>query len=296
MNGPPVVAIEANGPDGALSVLWRLARRLWVPPQDCRLCGVRCGRTMLCPACFDALPHATAHVCPLCALPSPAGAVCGACRRQPPPLDAVHAALDYRWPVDGLVHSFKYRGELGLAPLFGALVAQRVGQSPMPDALVPVPISRRRLRERGFNQSVEIARQLARRLGLPLLAGAAGRSGNGPAQATLPWAQRAANVAGTFHCRLDTACRHVALVDDVMTSGATVHELARALRAAGATRVVGWILARTPAAHGAAVASTASASASAGLVPASTVRSPDPSGAARTLLHAGRQPVPPCST
>jgi ComF family protein len=227
--------------------LWRRAlAAIALPAQDCRLCGRRTGREPLCPDCRASLPFAWAESCPRCALPSVAGNECGQCRRDPPPLDGVVAALEYRWPVDRLVQALKYRGEIAVAALLGELLACRAAAAPRPDALVPVPLSRRRLGARGYNQTVEIGRRVSRTLQVPLAWSCVWRLQEGPAQASLPWDRRAANVAGAFACRLPRGVAHVAIVDDVMTTGATLHALARTIRAAGATRVDAWVVARTP--------------------------------------------------
>jgi len=178
---------------------------------------------------------------------------CGACLNQPPPLDRCIAALDYAFPWDGLLQHFKYhqaldlRGSL-LARLNQALVAATVEP---PDWLLPVPLSPRRLAERGYNQAYELARALARQHQLRCRADLLLRVRDNEHQAGLSLQQRAANVRGVFAVEprrlADVAGRHVALLDDVMTTGATLYELARVLRAAGATRVQAWVVARTPA-------------------------------------------------
>src|SRR5579885_878432 len=122
---------------------------------SCFLCR-GAARTLLCGPCDADLPRLGADQCPRCSLAAPAGAVCGRCLAHPPAYDATAAALAYEFPADALVQSLKFRGELALAPLLGALLAARVagraGAAPV-DAVVPVPLSARRLRERGFNQA-----------------------------------------------------------------------------------------------------------------------------------------------
>ena len=197
---------------------------------------------MLCPACDADLPRLTAPLCPRCALVSPAGALCGRCLVEPPSYDATIAALAYSFPADALIHALKFRGELALAPLLAAMLFQRVDPNEEVDLIMPVPLSARRLRERGYNQSAEIARRLAGRAPLELFA--CERSRDTAAQTELPWSERRRNVRGAFRCarRLSGT---VAVVDDVMTTGATLEELARALKQAGASRVVNWVVART---------------------------------------------------
>ena len=184
----------------------------------------------------------------MCARPSPGAAVCGACLKRRPKFATTLAACAYAFPLDRLVQALKYQHRLALAePLGDALAAAALRAPPSyarPDALVAVPLGAARQRERGFNQAVEIARVVARRTGLPITTGLV-RTGDAPAQATLPWAQRRRNVRGAFACRGAFAGRHVALVDDVMTTGATLEAAAAALLHAGAARVDAWVVART---------------------------------------------------
>ncbi len=186
--------------------------------------------------------------CPVCARPSTGSTVCGACLKRPPRFAATLAACAYAFPLDALVRALKYEHRLALAePLGDALAAAAMRAPPSlerPDALIAIPLAAARQRERGFNQSIEIARVVARRTGLPLASGLV-RTGNGPAQASLPWAQRRRNVRGAFASRAAFAGRHLALVDDVMTTGATLEAAAAVLLQSGAARVDAWVVART---------------------------------------------------
>jgi ComF family protein len=181
--------------------------------------------------------------CRRCALPLESGEICGACLVAPPAYDGVTAAFVYDFPVDALVQKYKYAPDLGLAPVLGELL----GAAPCAevDAVIAMPLGAARLRVRGFNQAQELARVAARIRGLPLLARACRKVGEAPPQASLPWKERAANVRGSFVCDADLTDRRVAVVDDVMTTGATVNELARVLKRAGARCVRAWVLART---------------------------------------------------
>src|SRR4029077_1932904 len=118
-------------------------------------------RGVLCPACDADLPRLAAPVCPRCALASPQGALCGRCLASPPRYDATVAALAYAFPADALVHALKFRGELALAPLLAGMLFRNIAVHEKIDLMVPVPLSAKRLRERGYNQSAEIARVLA---------------------------------------------------------------------------------------------------------------------------------------
>jgi ComF family protein len=209
---------------------------------SCFLCR-GAARATLCPACTADLPLSAGGACPRCALASPGGAVCGRCLADPPAYDATVAALAYAFPADVLVHALKFRGELALAPLLAGLVAARIPAGERVDLVVPVPLSPRRLRERGYNQAAEIARRLRARAPLELFL--CERSRDTAAQAELPWPERRRNVRGAFRCTRAIPGGTVAVVDDVMTTGATLDEMAATLKQAGARRVVNWVVART---------------------------------------------------
>jgi len=210
--------------------------------QDCLLCGAEGGPELLCPACIAELP-ALAESCPRCALPSPAAAVCGSCLNYPPHFDATLALWRYEFPCDRLVQALKYRARLPLAGFFARNLASR----PIPevDLIVPMPLHPKRLAERGFNQALEIARGLARYRSRPIEARGVLRVKDTLPQTGLPYEERAKNVRGAFLCELDLSGASVAVLDDVMTTGATLNELARALKGAGATRVENFVIART---------------------------------------------------
>jgi ComF family protein len=207
---------------------------------SCFLCRGR-ARELLCAQCDAELPRLDFALCPRCALASPNGAVCGRCLASPPAYDATRAALAYDFPADALVHSLKFRGELALAPLLASLLGQCI-RDDVVDHVVAVPLSPRRLRERGYNQSVELARHLRRDV---LDVGLCERARDGRPQIELPHDERQRNVRGAFRCTRRLVGARIAVVDDVMTTGATLNELARTLKAAGAVHVVNWVVART---------------------------------------------------
>ena len=153
------------------------------------------------------------------------------------------AGLAYAFPADTLVHALKFRGELALASLLGEILSARISGSDRVDLVLPVPLSSQRLRSRGYNQSAEIARRLEVRAPLELFL--CQRSRDTAAQSDLPWSERRRNVRGAFRCARPIAGGTVAVVDDVMTTGATLDEIARVLKQAGAARVVNWVAART---------------------------------------------------
>jgi ComF family protein len=207
---------------------------------SCFLCRGS-ARALLCAACDAELPRLASELCPRCALPSPRGALCGRCLAQPPHYDATVAALAYEFPADALVQALKFRGELALSTLLGGLLADKVRAQAV-DHVLPVPLSPKRLAERGYNQAAEIARHAHRgRLELSLCV----RNRDTRAQAELPWAERKRNIRGAFRCTRSLFGGTVAVVDDVMTTGATLDELAATLKRSGAERVVNWVVART---------------------------------------------------
>ena len=225
------------------AVAWTVDRLAAVLlPQHCFLCGEAGVAEPLCAQCRDLLPRLAPPLCPICAAPTPGGQTCGACLAHPPHFDATLAPLRYGFPLDKLVQAFKYQHRLALAGVF----ADRMLAGPLPDGdiVVALPLSLPRLRERGFNQAVELARPLARRLGKPLWLDACTRPLERAVQATLPWQARRKNVRGVFACAADFTGRSVIVIDDVMTTGATLDEFARTLKRAGAARVSNWVLAR----------------------------------------------------
>jgi ComF family protein len=210
---------------------------------SCFLCRGKAA-ALLCAACDADLPRLGPELCPRCALASPGGAVCGRCLTQPPAYDATRAAFAYAFPADALIQALKFRGELALAPLLGDFLALRIPAREA-DCLVPVPLSSARLRSRGYNQALEIARRVATATGTRLAPELCERSRDTATQMDLPLEERAKNVRGAFHCP-GIVAGTVAVLDDVMTTGATLDEVAATLKRAGAARVVNWVVARTP--------------------------------------------------
>ena len=221
-------------------------------PQRCALCVAPARDELLCRDCARTLEHLP-PACPRCALPTPGGSICGACLRAPPPFVASVAALTYAFPVDRLLQELKYGGRLALADwaaqaLVAALAAEFSRRPPArrPDRVIAVPLAPARQRHRGFNQAREIALQVAAAFDLPIVDSLMRtRAADGTAQASLPWSARARNVRGTFLAKGEMAGARVALVDDVMTTGATLAEAARTLLRAGALEVECWVVART---------------------------------------------------
>jgi ComF family protein len=223
----------------------RLLQGLW--PPRCLVCAQRGhGARDLCLACHHVLPWNTS-ACRTCALPLPEAApACGHCLKRLPPLDLVHAACLYARPLDRLLPRFKFHGDLAAGRLLSQLMADACMHLPRPDALIAIPLHRTRLRQRGYDQALELARPLARMLRLPLRDDMLLRRHATAPQSELSALARRRNVRRAFAVDAVTLPAHVALVDDVMTTGATLHAAAVALRRAGVQRVDAWVCARVP--------------------------------------------------
>lgn len=213
-----------------------------LPAQPCILCGAASNGAW-CVACNAALPYLTAPHCPVCALPTHNGDICGRCLKRAPQFDRTVAVFAYAFPIDKLVQALKYGEQLLLARSLADKLAQRV--SMRPDCLVAMPLHPSRLRERGFNQSLELARRIGKNMNIPLLNHACQRVRDTPPQTMLTWKERGKNMRNAFTCTQDLSGKHVAVVDDVMTSGASLNEMAIVLRRAGAREVSAWVVART---------------------------------------------------
>lgn len=214
--------------------------------SSCLLCGLPAPGS-LCASCAAELPY-LATPCPLCALPMPFAQLCGACQAEPPPYGCCIAPLLYRPPVSHLVAGFKYGGRLAYGRLLADELLRRLQRAPPPlaDLVVPVPLHWRRRWVRGFNQAELVGDALARGLGLEFDARVLRRTRATPPQQGLDARERGHNLRGAFALTGSVAGRHVAIVDDVVTTGATAGEIARLLRAGGARSVQVWCLARTP--------------------------------------------------
>jgi ComF family protein len=216
-----------------------------LPAQPCLLCGANTHDGLCCAACDADLPRLTDEHCPICAVPALGGDICGQCLKQPPPFDHAVAAFSYKFPLDKLIQALKYRERLILVKFLADALTRRI--TSRPDCIVALPLHPTRLRERGFNQSLLLARRISHQLNTPLLADACERIRNTPPQSSLPWKERDKNMRQAFACKpgADVRGKHVAIVDDVMTTGASIGELARALKQAGASEVSAWVVART---------------------------------------------------
>ena len=201
--------------------------------QDCLLCGAASRDALVCEPCEMRLPHCATD--------------CGEHLRAAHAFDAAEAVFDYRFPVDRLIHRFKFAGDLAVGRWLAQQLARRVATLRAPDLLVAPPLTAARLRARGFNQALEVAKVVGREVGARVdIAGLAKIRETIP-QPALGGRARRRNLRGAFACRLAFSGEHVAIVDDVLTTGATADALARVLKAAGAGRVSVWAVARAPA-------------------------------------------------
>jgi len=229
-------------------------------PTSCALCGAG-GDDTLCAECVAQFFGAAAAVprCACCANPLGSGSVgatlCGHCLAHRPAYDRTLVASDYALPVDQLVLQLKFGHRLALAALMARRLVAVVQQDDAwladpPALLCPVPLGPRRLAQRGYNQALEIARPLARALGIALQARLVARVRETAAQSSVAPERRRANIAGAFAVPAPALAlvrgRHIGVVDDVMTSGGTLDEMAAVLKRHGAARVTNLVFARTP--------------------------------------------------
>ncbi|HXS03964.1 MAG TPA: ComF family protein [Rhodanobacter sp.] len=229
-------------------------RRTWfglhrfVLPLRCLLCGAAGANGIdLCADCAAELPR-NRSCCARCALPLAVPAeLCGECLRHEPPWDAAWAPFRYGWPLDRLESLYKFSGDLAAGRVLSAMWQRESRPVELPEVLLCVPLHRSRLRQRGYNQALELARPLAHALHVPLRRDVLQRQRRTDAQTELDAVSRRRNVRGAFALREDAVLpAHVAILDDVMTTGATLAECARVVRRAGVKRVDVWALARAP--------------------------------------------------
>jgi ComF family protein len=237
-------------------MVYKLSRSLTALfPGRCRLCGTGTGTDAgtttgagLCQPCHREAPW-LANVCACCSLPLSAShddSLCGRCQKQAPVFDATTALFHYRPPVDYLIKRLKFSGELAIGPLLSGLLANRLASRDviLPELLIPVPLHRSRLQERGFNQATELARAIAHRLEINTTHRLCRRNRKTQPQSLLSHNARRLNLRNAFTVSSDKLPNHVAIIDDVMTTGHTANELSRALKIAGAKKVEVWVIAR----------------------------------------------------
>lgn len=204
----------------------------------------------LCRDCLNDLTWAPASSCPQCGLISD-GNLCGSCINSPPDFDATHAVFLYAYPIDALIQRYKYGETLSLSHTFGQLMNEKIHSANninTIDLIIPMPMHPTRLKERGFNQALEIAKvldQLLKNNISKLDYNSVIRQTLTPPQASLPLKDRVKNIKGAFKIDNHLTGKRIAIVDDVMTTGASLNELAKTLKQAGATHVECWVIART---------------------------------------------------
>ncbi len=214
-----------------------------LPPQ-CQFCGGAAAELPLCNECFTALPW-NQSACPRCALPQNHDGECAHCLRRAPTFDRAWCAFRLEAPIQQSIHGLKYQARFLQARMLGSLLAQQLAQrEQLPELLIPVPLHGGRLFRRGYNQALELARVIARSTHMRLLPQAARRRRATADQIGMSAAQRRRNVRNAFTVDAQVKGCRVALLDDVMTTGATLGELARACKHAGATEVEAWAVAR----------------------------------------------------
>ncbi len=229
--------------------LWRV-QGILLPPS-CVLCGGYGQPPLLdlCAPCAADLPR-NVNACVRCAVPLPAHAppdlTCGACLKRPPRFDRAIAPFRYGYPLDHLVRDFKYHGRLAYGRVLGTLLADHLlaHMVPLPDLIVPVPLHPARHRDRGFNQSSEIARPIAAQLGVAVDERLCSRVRTTEDQTLLTAIQRRRNVRRAFALERKPGVAHVAVLDDVLTTGSTANEIARTLKRGGVKQVSVWAVAR----------------------------------------------------
>ncbi len=231
------ITLQVNG--------WLKHAHDWLLPARCILCG-RAGHNGrdVCQCCAMELPYLRS-ACRRCAIPLSEPGICGRCQQKAPSFDSAYAVFDYGPPVAQLIQGLKFNGKLYNARLLGVLMAERLAQvtADAPDMLIPVPLHPVRLRQRGFNQALELARPVAQVLGLPLQPEFCRRRLATTPQTGLDAKARRRNLKHAFAV-CGAPVGHVALLDDVMTTGTTVEMLARTLKRAGVERVDVWLCAR----------------------------------------------------
>ncbi len=231
---------------------WLSSTQKIIYPHTCLLCGAAADTGLdLCTGCRDDLPYIH-NPCPRCGLPLPAqpkpGSPCGRCQHTPPPFDRCLTPFLYRNPITDLVNGLKFHKRLQYGRVLSGLLREFLEQRvrDRPQLLIPVPLHPARQRERGYNQALELARPLGHRFRIPVDINHCLRTRPTLPQSALTLKARKTNIRGAFTLENTLRADHVALIDDVVTTGNTVAELTRLLKRDGVERVEVWALARTP--------------------------------------------------
>lgn len=214
---------------------------------NCVLCHEKAESLGLCTPCLLSLP-VLPYVCSVCAVRLPVAGVCGSCQSQPPALDALFVSYCFEEPLNHLIHAYKYQNQLQLA---GVLKQLLISQTPhfnldTVDFILPVPLSTKKLLARGFNQSHELAKAVSKKMNKPLLPIGVCHREDRPAQAGLKLKARQENIKGVFKLNISFRNKNILLIDDVVTTGATLNELAKSFKKQGVHTVFAWALAKKP--------------------------------------------------
>lgn len=216
----------------------------WIFKEQCTLCQATPTviYLALCQPCLTKLPFLKNQCCKQCSIPTQSK-ICGRCLKQRPHYDETHALFSYQFPLDQLLQHYKYNEALHLSQTFGRLLSSQFSLTNI-DVIIPMPLHPNRLKARGFNQSLEIAKVIAKQTNIPLDVDGCLKIKDRPPQASLAYKERIKNIKKAFICNKPYNGLNVAIVDDVMTTGATLNELAKILKQAGAAKVDCYVLAR----------------------------------------------------
>ncbi len=221
--------------------IWQLYSKLM--PIPCRLCGTMSQHQAICLACLQNLPL-LGDACPRCALPISNAYLCGHCLHQPPEQDLSFSLFPYLDPVDRLIADLKYHDKLFLSQFFAQLMGDKLRNRRQPDLLIPIPLHPNRLRQRGYNQSFELAKALSIKLGIPTSNRYLIRTIDTKSQASIPFKARKQNIQHAFKLIQTEVPAHIAIIDDVLTTGHTANAAVKQLRQAGAITIEIWTIAR----------------------------------------------------
>jgi ComF family protein len=221
-------------------------------PGFCLVCGRKAaGGRDLCCRCAAGLAY-NHNPCRCCALPLPAtskpGSLCGGCQNHQRPYEKVTAPCLYEGEIQRLHQAFKFHRKLSAGRLLSELLCDAIESSdlPRPELLIPVPLHPSRVRQRGFNQAMELARVASRQLDIPVDQFCIRRCKATAPQSGLSKRERIGNIRGAFAMKRPVQAEHVAIIDDVMTTGMTIEQVARVLRRHGVRRIDAWVVARRP--------------------------------------------------
>jgi len=210
----------------------------------CLLCASPCTIHPVCNECIAELPVLGSH-CPRCATPISANLTCGHCLNNRHYQDKTFSLFSYQTPIDRLIGDFKYRDSIYLSDFFSSLMVEQLEQSTLPKLLMPIPLHPKRLKQRGYNQSLELAKDLSNQLAIPTDKYNLIRNRDTPPQISLPYDQRKRNLRNAFTLKPCKLPDHIALIDDVLTTGHTANAAVKLLRQQGVITIELWTIART---------------------------------------------------